>query len=155
MVLFIKIDTATVLSFIQANGGTGIQGGLPVFAFPEVPFTWDTLIFVTPYALILSAIGLIESLMTLTLIDELTQTHGHGNRECVAQGVANFINGLFGGMGGCAMIGQSIINITSGGRGRLSGITAAFALLFFILFTSNYTLKQYLFPLGSVSCLSL
>jgi SulP family sulfate permease len=138
MVLFIKIDTATVLSFIQANGGTGIQGGLPVFAFPEVPFTWDTLIFVTPYALILSAIGLIESLMTLTLIDELTQTHGHGNRECVAQGVANFINGLFGGMGGCAMIGQSIINITSGGRGRLSGITAAFALLFFILFTSNY-----------------
>ncbi|MBC8413338.1 SulP family inorganic anion transporter, partial [bacterium] len=85
-----------------------------------------------------SAIGLIESLMTLNLIDELTQSHGHGNRECVAQGVANFTNGLFGGMGGCAMIGQSIINITSGGRGRLSGITAAIALLFFILFTSSY-----------------
>jgi SulP family sulfate permease len=76
--------------------------------------------------------------MTLSLIDELTHTHGHGNRECIAQGAANFTNGLFGGMGGCAMIGQSIINITSGGRGRLSGIVAAFALLFFILFTSNY-----------------
>ncbi len=95
-------------------------------------------VFVTPYALILAAIGLIESLMTLTLIDELTDTHGHGNRECIAQGAANVINGLFGGMGGCAMIGQSIINITSGGRGRLSGIVAAGALLFFILFTSQY-----------------
>ncbi len=138
LVLFTKMDTETVLSFVQANGGTGIQAGLPTFAFPQVPLTWETLAFVAPYALILSAIGLIESLMTLTLIDELTQNHGHGNRECVAQGVANFTNGLFGGMGGCAMIGQSIINITSGGRGRLSGITAAIALLFFILFTSSY-----------------
>jgi len=138
LVVFARIDTGTVLSFIQANGGTGIQAGLPAFAFPQVPFTWETLAFVTPYALILAAIGLIESLMTLTLIDELTNTHGHGNRECVAQGFANFINGLFGGMGGCAMIGQSIINITSGGRGRLSGIMAAAALLFFILFTSRY-----------------
>jgi SulP family sulfate permease len=76
--------------------------------------------------------------MTLSLIDELTRTHGNGNRECIAQGAANITNGLFGGMGGCAMIGQSIINITSGGRGRLSGITAAIALLFFILFTSGY-----------------
>ncbi len=138
LVILAKIDTATVLSFIQANGGTGIQAGLPSFAFPQVPLTWGTLVFVAPYALILSAIGLIESLMTLNLIDELTQTHGHGNRECVAQGIANFVNGLFGGMGGCAMIGQSIINISSGGRGRLSGITAAIALLFFILFTSTY-----------------
>ncbi len=138
MVILTKIDTATVLSFIQTNGGTGIQAGLPVFAFPNVPFTWETFIFITPYAFILSAIGLIESLMTLTLIDELTETHGHGNRECVAQGIANFANGLFGGMGGCAMIGQSIINITSGGRGRLSGIVAAGALLFFILFTAEY-----------------
>lgn len=138
LVVFTGIDTATVLSFIQTNGGTGIQAGLPTFAIPQVPFTWETLVFVTPYALILAAIGLIESLMTLTLIDELTNTHGHGNRECVAQGFANFINGLFGGMGGCAMIGQSIINITSGGRGRLSGIMAAAALLFFILFTSQY-----------------
>lgn len=138
LVLFVGIDTQTVLSFIVANGGTGIQAGLPSFAIPSVPFTFETLSFIAPYALILAAIGLIESLMTLNLIDELTQTHGSGNRECIAQGAANFTNGLFGGMGGCAMIGQSIINITSGGRGRLSGITAAVALLFFILFTSSY-----------------
>ncbi len=138
LVIFVQIDTETVLSFIQSNGGTGIIPGLPTFGIPQVPFTWETLVFVTPYALILAAIGLIESLMTLTLIDELTDTHGHGNRECVAQGLGNFVNGLFGGMGGCAMIGQSIINITSGGRGRLSGIVAAAALLFFILFTSQY-----------------
>ena len=138
IVLFLKIDTATVLSFIKSNGGTGIQAGLPSFAIPRVPFTFETLSFIAPYALILAAIGLIESLMTLSLIDELTRTHGSGNRECIAQGAANFTNGLFGGMGGCAMIGQSIINITSGGRGRLSGITAAIALLFFILFTSSY-----------------
>jgi SulP family sulfate permease len=138
LVLFAGVNTETVLSFIRANGGTGIQAGLPSFAFPKVPLTLETLTFITPYALILAAIGLIESLMTLSLIDELTRTHGSGNRECIAQGAANFANGLFGGMGGCAMIGQSIINITSGGRGRLSGITAAIALLFFILFTSNY-----------------
>ncbi len=138
LVLFTGINTETVLSFIQANGGTGIEAGLPSFAIPQVSFTWETLTFITPYALILSAIGIIESLMTLNLIDELTHTHGNGNRECIAQGVANFTNGLFGGMGGCAMIGQSIINITSGGRGRLSGITAAIALLVFILFTSSY-----------------
>ncbi|BCS89240.1 SulP family inorganic anion transporter [Pseudodesulfovibrio sediminis] len=138
LVLFARIDTATVLSFIQSKGGTGIVSGLPTFAFPRVPLTWGTLVFITPYALILAAVGLIESLMTLTLIDELTDTHGSGNRECMAQGLGNFVNGLFGGMGGCAMIGQSIINITSGGRGRLSGIVAAGALLFFILFTSRY-----------------
>jgi SulP family sulfate permease len=138
LVLFAGVNTETVLSFIRANGGTGIQAGLPSFAFPKVPLTLETLTFITPYALILAAIGLIESLMTLSLIDELTHTHGSGNRECIAQGAANFTNGLFGGMGGCAMIGQSIINITSGGRGRLSGITAGIALLFFILFTSNY-----------------
>jgi len=138
LVIFNHIDTQTVLSFIQANGGSGIKAGLPTFAIPSVPFTWETLVFVTPYALILAAIGLIESLMTLSLIDELTETRGSGNRECMAQGIANFVNGVFGGMGGCAMIGQSIINITSGGRGRLSGIVAAGALLFFILFTSQY-----------------
>ena len=138
LVVFGNINTTTVLSFIQSNGGTGIQAGLPTFAIPDVPMTWATLAFIAPYAFILAAIGLIESLMTLTLIDELTDTRGRGNRECVAQGVGNFVNGLFGGMGGCAMIGQSIINITSGGRGRLSGIVAAAALLFFILFTSAY-----------------
>ena len=138
LVVFANINTETVLSFIQSKGGTGISAGLPTFAFPNVPLNFETLSFIFPYALVLAAIGLIESLMTLSLIDELTHTHGHGNRECVAQGGANFLNGLFGGMGGCAMIGQSIINITSGGRGRLSGIVAAMTLLFFIMFTSSY-----------------
>jgi len=138
LVIFMKIDTATVLSFIQQNGGTGVKGSLPSFALPQVPFDFKTLAFIFPYAVILSAIGLIESLMTLNLIDELTQTRGNGNKECVAQGFSNFVNGLFGGMGGCAMIGQSIINITSGGRGRLSGIVASMTLLVFILFTSKY-----------------
>ncbi len=133
-----KIDTSTVLSFIQQNGGSGVKGSLPSFSFPQVPLSMSTLVFIFPYAFILAAIGLIESLMTLNLIDELTETRGNGNRECMAQGFANFINGLFGGMGGCAMIGQSIINITSGGRGRLSGIVASVSLLIFILFTSKY-----------------
>jgi SulP family sulfate permease len=88
-------------------------------------------------AFLLAAVGLIESLMTLNLIDEMTETRGSGNRECVAQGGANILNGLFGGMGGCAMIGQSIINVNSGGRGRLSGVVAAIALLGFILFGAS------------------
>jgi SulP family sulfate permease len=102
IVIFGNIDTSTVQSFIIAGGGDGIKAGLPTFHFPIIPFTLDSLFFMLPYALILAAIGLIESLMTLNLIDELTESHGHGNRECVAQGGANIINGLFGGMGGCA-----------------------------------------------------
>ncbi len=138
IVIFMNIPTATVLSFIQQSGGDSIKAGLPSFAWPQVPINLETLWFITPYALILAAIGLIESLMTLNLIDELTQTRGRGNKECMAQGFANFLNGIFGGMGGCAMIGQSIINITSGGRGRLSGIVASITLLGFILFASSY-----------------
>ena len=133
------LDVATVGSFIRSGGGSGLEGGLPQFQwqiFEKIPFTWETLKFIGPYAIILAAIGLIESLMTLNLIDELTETRGSSNRECVAQGGANIITGLFGGMGGCAMIGQSIINIKSGGRTRLSGIVAALALLCFILFAS-------------------
>ncbi len=132
------VDTETVRSFVVSRGGTGIKAGLPSFNVPFIPFNMETLTFITPYALILAMIGLIESLMTLTLVDELTETRGSGNRECVAQGIANITNGFFGGMGGCAMIGQSIINIKSGGRGRLSGIVAAWALLTFILFGSDY-----------------
>lgn len=135
-----NIDVATVGSFIKDGGGTGLEGGLPQFQFDifsKVPFTWETLMFIGPYALILAAIGLIESLMTLNLIDELTETRGNSNRECLAQGGANIVTGLFGGMGGCAMIGQSIINIKGGGRNRLSGITAALLLLIFILFASG------------------
>ncbi|MEO9966095.1 MAG: SulP family inorganic anion transporter [Reichenbachiella sp.] len=132
------VDTQTVLSFVKSNGGSGIEGGLPSFMIPQIPFTLETLAFIFPYAAILAAIGLIESLMTLTLIDEITETRGSGNRECVAQGTANIVNGFFGGMGGCAMIGQSMINVNSGGRGRLSGIVAALMLLSFILFLSPY-----------------
>jgi SulP family sulfate permease len=113
-----------------------IEGGLPVFHIPSVPFTFETLVIIFPYAVVLAAIGLIESLLTLRLVDEITETRGHGNRECVAQGVANTATGLFGGMGGCAMIGQSMINVNSGGRGRLSGISAALFLLLFILVAS-------------------
>ena len=138
IVIFGDIDTETVKSFIVAGGGEGIKAGLPSFNIPLISLSWETLRFITPYALILAVIGLIESLMTLNLIDELTETHGNGNKECIAQGAANILNGFFGGMGGCAMIGQSIINIKSGGRGRLSGIVAALALLCFILFASSY-----------------
>ena len=138
LVIFGGLETETVRSFVVANGGTGIQAGFPSFNVPFVEVSYANLLFILPYACILSAIGLIESLMTLNLIDELTDSHGSGNRECAAQGLGNIVNGFFGGMGGCAMIGQSIINIKSGGRGRLSGITAALALLGFILFGANY-----------------
>ena len=136
IVIFGGIDTETVLSFVQAKGGSGIKGSLPDFAIPTVPMTLETLKFILPYAFILAAIGLIESLMTLTLVDEITETKGRSNKESFAQGLANIVNGFFGGMGGCAMIGQSMINVNSGGRGRLSGIVAALALLAFILFLS-------------------
>jgi len=140
IVILGDLDVATVGSFIKESGGKGLEGGLPQFQFDifnKVPMTWETLKFIGPYALILAAIGLIESLMTLNLIDELTGTRGNTNRECLAQGGANIVTGLFGGMGGCAMIGQSIINIKGGGRTRLSGIVAALALLMFILFASG------------------
>ena len=100
--------------------------------------TWATLAIIFPFALTLCGVGLIESLMTLTLIDEITDTRGQGNRECLGQGLANIVCGLFGGMGGCAMIGQSLINVNSGGRGRLSGIVAAVCLLLFVLFMSSW-----------------
>ncbi len=138
IVIFGGIETETVKSFIQAGGGTGIKAGLPSFNVPIIPLNFATLKFIFPYALILASVGLIESLMTLNLVDELTETRGSGNRECVAQGAANMVNGFFGGMGGCAMIGQSIINIKSGGRNRLSGIVASLSLLAFILFASSY-----------------
>ena len=137
IVIFGNIEVSTVGSFIKDGGGEGLQGGLPSFQdqiftlFYTLEGHWG---LIGSTAFILAAVGLIESLMTLNLIDEMTQTRGSGNRECVAQGGANILNGLFGGMGGCAMIGQSIINVNSGGRGRLSGATAAIALLCFVLF---------------------
>lgn len=114
-----------------------IAGGLPEFHIPQVPLNYNTIKIIFPYALIMALVGLIESLLTLTVVDEMTETRGHGNKECVAQGVANITTGFFGGMGGCAMIGQSIINVSSGGRRRLSGIVASIALLCFILFGSS------------------
>lgn len=135
--IFGELDVSTVGSFIRDGGGSGLDGGLPTFQsnifglFGTLEGHWETIIST---AFLLAAVGLIESLMTLNLIDEMTDTRGSGNKECVAQGSANIINGLFGGMGGCAMIGQSMINVSSGGLGRLSGVVAAVALLCFVLF---------------------
>lgn len=114
-----------------------VEGGLPPFAIPKVPFTLETLWIILPYAVILAAIGLIESLLTLNLVGEITNQRGGASKECLAQGAANTVTGFFGGMGGCAMIGQSMINVNSGGRGRLSGISAALFLLAFILVGSS------------------
>ena len=139
--IFGKLDVATVGSFIQSGGGEGLKGGLPTFQydiFNKIPFSWETLKFIFPYALILAAIGLIESLMTLNLIDEITDTRGRSNKECIALGGANIITGLFGGMGGCAMIGQSLINIKSGGRGRLSTLVAGVVLLIMVVFLNDW-----------------
>lgn len=131
-VMFFNIDTKTV-------GDLGsIAGGLPDFHLPQVPLNFDTFRIVFPYALILAAVGLIETLLTLNLIDDMTDTRGKPNRESLAQGVANVVTGFFGGMGGCAMIGQSMINVNNGALKRLSGITAALFLLSFILFASRW-----------------
>ncbi|HID83135.1 MAG TPA: SulP family inorganic anion transporter [Chromatiales bacterium] len=140
IVLGLDLDARTVqdvLRDMSGNPDATIAGSLPSFHIPMVPLNLETLKIILPYAFILAAVGLIESLLTLTLIDELTETRGRSNKECVGQGVANTVNGLFGGMGGCAMIGQSMININSGGRGRLSGLSAALFLLAFILFASS------------------
>ena len=114
-----------------------IKGGLPTFHIPTVPINFETLRIIFPFAVILAAIGLIESLLTLNLVGEITGRRGGASQECIAQGLANTVTGFFGGMGGCAMIGQSMINIKSGGRTRLSGISAALFLLAFILFASD------------------
>lgn len=131
LVIYGGIDTKTV------GDMASIEGGLPVFHIPAVSFDWETLKIIFPYSLILAAIGLIESLLTLNLIDEMTDSRGKPNRECIAQGSANVVTGFFGGMGGCAMIGQSMINVSNGATQRLSGIAAALFLLSFILFLSD------------------
>jgi SulP family sulfate permease len=128
LVVGLDIDTRTVGDIAS------IQGGFPPFHIPSVPFSMETLILILPYAGIMAGVGLIESLLTLNIIDEITQTRGRGNKEAVAQGLANILSGVFSGMGGCAMIGQSLINISSGARARLSGIVASIMLLVFIMF---------------------
>ena len=125
------------LNVFRVGDMASVAGGLPKFALPDVPITMETLKIIFPYAFILAAIGLIESLLTLNLVGDLTNQRGGASRECVAQGAANFVTGFFGGMGGCAMIGQSMINVKSGGRTRLAGIAASLFLLAFILFTSD------------------
>lgn len=133
-------ETAAVIASVD-TAAVGIAGGLPRpvwWDFTLPAFSLETLWIILPFSIVLAGVGLIESLMTMTLIDELTETRGNGNRECIGQGVANITCGTFGGMGGCAMIGQSLINVKSGGRGRLSGITAAVAMLLFIMFLSPF-----------------
>jgi sulfate permease, SulP family len=131
LVTFLGIDTKTVGDIAS------IQGGFPPFHLPMIPFNLETLLLIFPYAAIVAGVGLIESLLTLNIVDELTETRGRGNKEAVAQGAANILSGLFSGMGGCAMIGQSLINVSNGARARLSGIVAAIMLLVFVMFGSS------------------
>lgn len=128
VVVAFGIDTKTVGDIAS------ISGGFPPFHIPAIPFTWETLTIIFPYAAIVAGVGLIESLLTLNIVDEITESHGRSNKEAAAQGVANILSGLFSGMGGCAMIGQSLINISNGARARLSGIVASLLLLSFIMF---------------------
>ena len=131
LVVLLGVDTRTVGDIAS------IKGQFPPFHLPSVPFTLETLVVIFPYAAIVAGVGLIESLLTLNIIDEITETRGRGNKEAVAQGVANMLSGIFSGMGGCAMLGQSLINISNGARARLSGIVAAVMLLVFIMFGSG------------------
>ncbi|MBU2950263.1 SulP family inorganic anion transporter [Tamlana agarivorans] len=134
------MEVSTVGSYIIEGGGTGLKGEIPtpnLELWQHLPFNLDTLSFILPYAFLAACVGLIESLMTMNLVDELIDSRGDGNRECIAQGAGNIMSGLFGGTGGCGMIGQTVINIKAGGRGRLSGIMMAVTLLTFILFTDK------------------
>lgn len=131
IVIGFGIDTKTVGDIAS------IQGGFPPFHIPSIPFNLDTLILIFPYAAIVAGVGLIESLLTLNIVDEITETKGRGNKEAIAQGTANILSGLFSGMGGCAMIGQSLINVSNGARARLSGIVASVMLLVFVMFASG------------------
>ena len=131
IVTLFGIDTKTVGDLAS------ISGGFPPFHLPEVPFELNTLKVIMPYAFIVAGVGLIESLLTLNIVDEITETRGNGNKEAVAQGAANILSGMFSGMGGCAMIGQSLINISNGARARLSGIVASTVMLGFVMFGSS------------------
>ncbi|MDX5319750.1 MAG: SulP family inorganic anion transporter [Bacteroidota bacterium] len=131
LVVGLDLDTKTV------GDMASIEGSFPPFHLPRVPFNWETLQVIFPYAAIVAGVGLIESLLTLNIVDEITETRGRGNKEAVAQGAANILSGLFSGMGGCAMIGQSLINVSNGARARLSGIVASVMLLIFVMFGSS------------------
>ncbi len=138
-ILFTTIFVLTLKINIPNVGDlASVKGGIPNFLIPNVPFNFETFKIIFPYAFILASIGLIESLLTLNLVGEITNKRGGASKECLAQGLANTVTGFFGGMGGCAMIGQSMINVRSGGRTRIAGISAALFLLVFILFASSY-----------------
>ncbi|KMN16331.1 SulP family inorganic anion transporter [Pseudomonas weihenstephanensis] len=115
-----------------------IAGGLPTFSLPDIPWTLESLGIIAPYAFLMAMVGLLETLLTLNLTDEITESRGYPDRECVALGAANMVSGAFGGMGGCAMIGQTVVNLSSGGRGRLSGVVAGIMIVLFVLFLSPY-----------------
>jgi SulP family sulfate permease len=138
----ITVLTALAIFFslpVRTVGDMGsLPDTLPVFLWPQVPFTFETLAIIFPYALALAVVGLLESMMTATIVDDLTDTTSNKNRECKGQGVANFVTGFLGGMAGCAMIGQSVINIKSGGRGRLSTLVAGVVLLLMVVFLSEW-----------------
>ncbi|RYJ51407.1 SulP family inorganic anion transporter [Flavobacterium petrolei] len=127
IVYFFGIDTKKVIDIAS------VGGSLPSFHIPAIPFSLETLKIIFPYALVMAGVGLIESLLTLNMVDEITSTKGQSNREAAAQGIANITNGFFGGMGGCAMVAQTLVNIGAGGRARLSAIVAAIAILLIIL----------------------
>lgn len=131
LVTLLGIETKTVGDIAS------IQGSFPPFHIPNVPWTLETLFTIFPFAAIVAGVGLIESLLTLNIVDEITETRGRGNKEAIAQGAANILSGFFSGMGGCAMIGQSLINVSNGARARLSGIVAAVMLLVFVMFGSS------------------
>jgi SulP family sulfate permease len=131
LVTFLGVETKTV------GDMASIQGGFPPFHMPVIPFNFESLRIIFPYAIVVAGVGLIESLLTLSIVDEITETRGRGNKEAVAQGAANILSGLFSGMGGCAMIGQSLINVSNGARARLSGIIASLMLLVFVMFGSS------------------
>jgi SulP family sulfate permease len=136
LVAIVAVSALVILGGLQTKSVgdiASIAGGLPTFHLPQVPLAWDTLVIVFPYAVIMALVGLTESLLTLTVVDEMTDTRGRGNQDCVAQGLANVASGMSGGMGGCAMIGQTMINLESRGRGRLSGVVAAAALALFVV----------------------
>jgi len=135
VVIGLDIDTKTVGDIAS------IQGGFPPFHLPNVPLNFETLAIIFPYAAIVAGVGLIESLLTLNIIDEITGSRGIGNKEAMAQGAANMLSGVFSGMGGCAMLGQSLINVSNGARTRISGVVAALMLLFFIMFGANLVEK--------------
>jgi len=128
LVYFLGIDTKTVKDIAS------VSGGFPPFHIPNIPLNWETLKLIAPYSMIMAAVGLTEGLLTLNLVDEITETKGNGNRECIAQGGSNILNGFFFGMGGCPMIAQTLVNLSAGSRARLSGIIASLTILLIILF---------------------